>query len=273
MFKKELIMKFLSILAVLVFLTFSTSYSENSFRINSDLVKLDKQSLEILNKSNPNSISKFEVYKDRLLAIPEYSKNGILLRDFPVSASELSDIYLVQAPSIVDEFTVFARLTDDGLVNFSGFNITSFTGQIKNDENSKVYLNFIDDEISALVIRSSGEIFEILKFPDSKDSKFIAWHTIEQKDWTDILSKVNQFCGTEDIPGIYHEIPQKYLEDEIQATELIAIPIAVEGEYYFFEQMGKDNQRAIKYMLSVMSQTSRIYEEFINVTFIFLICK
>lgn len=260
-------MKYLSLLAFLILTSFFTVFSNNSIRINSDLVKLDKQRLTILNKSNQDAIAKFEIYKDKLLTITEQSSSQIILRNFPVSTSKLSDVYLTKAPSIVDEFTIFTRLTDEGLINFNGFEVISYTGRILNDENSRVYITVIDDDLSAVIMHSSGDIYEILKFPDNKDSKLISWHTIEQKDWSDILDKVNQFCGTEDIPGIYHEIPQKYLEDEIQAKELIAIPIAVEGEYYFYEQMGKDYQRAVKYMLSVMSQTSRIYEEFINVTF------
>ncbi len=260
-------MKYLSTLILLIFFNFLAIYPNNTFRINSELFRFDNQSLTILNKNNHDAIAKFEIYKDRLLNVIEQTHEQIILQNFPVSSSRLADIYLTKAPSIVDEFTVFTRLTDNGLINIDGFEIISYFGKIINDENSKIYLTLIDNDLSAVIMHGSGDIFEILKFPDNKDTKNISWHTIEPKDWSEILGKINQFCGTDDISGIYHEIPQKYLEDEIQATELITIPIAIEGEYYFYEQMGKDYQRAVKYMLSVMSQTSRIYEEFVNVTF------
>lgn len=249
----KILIAIISIVLLNILNLYSSTYSINREFNRSDI------SLEI--NEGPD-FSQFKVV-NALSKTAFHSQNTELtLINFPISNIKLGSVNLNKSESIINSDTKWERYTKDGIIKGNPPNIISYEGVIDGINDSQVFINYSNGKIFGF-IRNANEQYEIQPTASTTGVEEII-HNIVKVNQKAIIDDVNQFCGT--VENFDHNIREKSNDkDEVQYSGLIEIPVAIEGEYYYYALMKEDYDKAVEYMYNVMSLTSRIYEENVNV--------
>ncbi len=203
----------------------------------------------------------------------------VTIDNFPISGNSTATVVLNRIRSVVDSKTKLTIKTNNGPVIGKLPEVYTFTGAIKGEPNSNVFINYFDGKIMGFV-QNNDEQFNLVPFSgDEVSKKNHALHTLLE---TDFASKSRQpfLCGTNDVStGEFDEAKsreyRKFVEElkkegsaiQMKTSDLIQVNIMVEGEYLFFSdsRIGSNVDRATAYIISVMSHVSKIYEDNVNI--------
>jgi len=245
----------MSILFLLSSNTFSKEFNVIERKINPD-------------KITDIRIQNFNINSSELARMVSSGRENIKINNFPTGINSNEPISLRRERDIYDNNTIWVVNTDSGEVQVRPPDILSYSGEILGQNKSRIYLNVANGELFGVIRDEAGEYFEIK--PNNADNvDGNNPHFLVSSDWSEIQSKLNLACGTADNAFNFHELSkEKTGYDKILDIPLLEVPIGAEGEYFFFEQMGKDRNKALSYMANVMALSARIYEEFADVTFV-----
>lgn len=165
-----------------------------------------------------------------------------------------------------DQNTEFYRGTKGGLVRTKAPNLMVLSGKIDGDQGSFVFLTFTDFGILGTIQENSGKVYSISpKFSGKNLSEHILTNAnVQVTDENNIFK-----CLTEDYSGEATEaedLIKFYKESEIPLAKkpLLEVKLACEGTADFF-RIFNNTQSALAYISAVIAQSSKIYQEFLNV--------
>ena len=255
-------------LMILLIITFSISYSISAAEdIDAGrFMYFDKQlKSETAEGFSANQFFvNTELSKDMINA----TDGKLTLHSFPVSPGRTATVELNKKSPVVDGRTEWLRGTDDGILPAEGVSISSFSGRIQGEKDSKVYLNFSNGKFFAIIESKSGQYSLAPDELKSPRNSTLSAHTVSSVDWSEISKSISQFCATPDeVYEVAEERKIKTDKESIQSKKLLQADIIVEAEYFYYTLKGSDYEAAAEYIVNVMQLASKIYEENINVTF------
>ncbi len=187
----------------------------------------------------------------------------ILFENFPVSFGTLGAVKLNLTYNSLNANSQLMTVDDKGLHAFVPNRIVSYYGQIDNEPNSKVFLTYSAGNIFAVIQHQSGETFSIS--PEYRTNKMVQAHFLTAGNGAN-HDKQSWLCLTEDATdGHLFSEDMKHLNDiPLSPSKLIDVKVACEATAEFFH-LFSDLNKATAYITSVIAQTSKIYEDNINV--------
>ncbi len=205
---------------------------------------------------------KLEVNNYVAREIFKLATDGVIVTNFPLLGEKGVDLSLKQAYIPFDQNTEFYMGTRNGLVRMKAPNIFCLSGKITNEPNSFVFITLTDDGMFSTVQTDNGELYTLAPVAGNKDGEhLLTFSNAQVQNDAPIFE-----CLTEEYNGEARE----YLDFKQQSEELLApsklleVKLAVEGTADYFNIFGNFNS-ASAYMTAVIAQSSKIYEEFINV--------
>lgn len=192
-----------------------------------------------------------------------------VIENFPLADKRSSNLVLSPARPFFDERTEWLRGTKNDILPGKAPDILSFKGYVEGSPDSKVYLNYAGGRIYSIIEFAGGRQFSIAPDNSFKGVKTnSAAHIAAPVDFSVYPEEeISHFCGTDDHSDELQEIHLPESKGySVLDENLIEVPIAVEGEYYFYQMNQNDYDRAAEYIASVMSLNARIYEENANIT-------
>ncbi len=204
----------------------------------------------------------------------EINSTNLEIRNFPINTKENADVVLEKAPSIIDANTIWIADGADGEKRFQGPAIISFRGKIKNNPSSKVFLSYSGGYLTGYVESGDGYKYDITTAKEEylKGRSVIS---IAEQNYNNIGKEATEifkdYSDEESLQGFIDGLTEddimKGADNEVQGwkTGLLECKIAIDAEYSYFKLMGNDSLVAARYIASVMSHVSYIYEEYLNV--------
>jgi hypothetical protein len=191
-------------------------------------------------------------------------KSGeILFEHFPVAFNTSAVVKLKLSYNSVSEETKWMTVDENGLHSYKPKQILTYYGTIEGDKGSQVFLTYSAGNIFAVIRHATGEVYSIS--PEYKTNKLIQLHFMILGDKLK-SGKLPWLCLTEEsIGGSTFGEDLKHLNDTpLSPSRLIDVKVACEATsefYYLFFDLDK----ASAYISSVISHSSKIYEQNINV--------
>ncbi len=182
--------------------------------------------------------------------------------NFPLIGNKNVNLVLSRSYIPFDQNTEFYRGTKDGLIPIKAPNIMCLSGQIQNQPNSFVFLTVSDLGFIGTIQEETGSIYTIAPNNQSKNGEHILANSNAQ-----VIDNTMIFeCLTEDYTGNSREYEDlyKYKDQTLAPNQLLEVKLACEGTADFFRIFGSSTA-ASAYIASVIAQSSKIYEEFLNV--------
>ncbi|MDQ1266677.1 MAG: Peptidase protein [Bacteroidota bacterium] len=241
------------------FIKYSTCKTEAAINHKSDKIQVS----ETNNEDYP------VLLLSNLKGIFNSGNSAIRINDFPVSLTENKNIVINAANPVFDENTQWLAGTSDGLMPVSAPEMYSYQGFIAGEQDSKVYINVSGNMMYSLIQHSDGSQYSITPSKNQFDSKDYTTHLLSSPDNSFGADEHPFICGTPEYSGHMTEEIDLYKNkgDQPLRTNLLNVPLAIEGTYDYYQLLGSDETRALLYIASVIAQSARIYEENINVTF------
>jgi len=193
------------------------------------------------------------------------SATSLAIADFPIAPQSDGEIVLRRSRPIVDARTQFLVATPGGDVKVRGPEIESFTGTIRGEEGSKVYMSFVGGQMIASIQHADGRVYVL--GPSRESGADSREHLIVNARATD-PSGGSFNCLSDEITADLPVPPPSALTPTVAATKkLLQVSVAVETDSEFFTATGSDETKAQAYAMAIFSMVSAIYEEEIGVTF------
>ncbi len=188
----------------------------------------------------------------------------VLIQNFPILDKGTSNLVLDRAMIPFDQNSEFYCGTRNGLIRTKAPILMCLSGKIVGEPNSFVFLNYTEFGLIGTIQTEDGKIYTLAPEYQTKDGNHILTESNSQ-----VIDKNNIFtCLTEDYSGNSNEIEDffKLYKDDVPLAKkpLLEVKLACEGTSDFYSIFG-NSQSAIAYIASVIAQSSKIYQEFLNV--------
>lgn len=247
---------------VIVFFYFVSIFSETYSKTN---LSFAKDFIIINNKSDFNSSTdelKFKLMNDKAETVFNPQFTHIEIKSFPISGSSFADLDLYPVQTAFDSNTEWFAGTKEGIIKISPPKLYSFKGIIKDQPNSYVFINFVDNQLFSYIKDEDGYVYSITPLYDgSKDNEHIllSHNSAENQN--------NFICLTDNSQIISNEADDILMnkQDKTLGNNMLELKIACEGSYDFYALMGSDLDKASAYIGAVMTQVSKIYQDNLNV--------
>lgn len=207
----------------------------------------------------------FEVNTSVLREIFTSDYEHIIIKQFPLIDSKIVDLTLERSILPFDQNTEFYVGKKGTLSRTRAPQLMALSGKIVGMENSFVFLTVTEFGIFGTIQESDGVLYSVTPNINSKTNEHILMNANAI-----IQNEENIFrCLTEDFVGNSTESEDLFRfyknQDLILAKQpLLEVKLACEGTNDFFKIFG-DSKRALAYMTAVIAQSSKIYQEFLNV--------
>jgi len=269
-------MKIIRILVVLS-LSFISLFSQGTIEINSSKL-FDFKSVDTKEKINAdNTLSNirmseplpFSVKKDYANSIFLSGYYGIKLNNFKISQDFTGNLNLKPAIAAVNEHTEWYKVEKGKFIRVTGPYVTSYEGKIEGQPGSSVYLNYYDGNIFGFIETEDKEVFSIS--PDRTNSaNLTSAHFISNTSIESEQTDFNPFvCLTEDYAGANNEKEDFYkyggYDKPLASSKVLQVNLLCEGSYDYYTLMGSNFDYCGTYIASVINQSSKIYQDNINV--------
>ncbi|MEJ5285789.1 MAG: hypothetical protein CH6_3075 [Candidatus Kapaibacterium sp.] len=256
-------MKFKFFIFGLLFVLLSISLFSKELVIDSKFLIRNVSSPFVLN--NYNAIE-FEVNNSVAREVFTADYDLVKVKDFPLLDGRTVNLSLQRDYIPFDQNTEFYRGTKDGLIRTKAPNLMVLSGKIEGEENSFVFLSFTDFGILGTIQENETQLLSISPKFSSKDNSehILSNANIQVSNENEIFK-----CLTEDYTGHSTEaedLLRFYKEDDVPLANkpLLEVKLACEGTADYFKIFG-NSQRALAYIAAVIAQSSKIYQEFLNV--------
>lgn len=256
-------MKFKFFIFGLLFVLLSISLFSKELVIDSKFLIRNVSSPFVLNKSNA---IEFEVNNSVAREVFTADYDLVKVKDFPLLDGRTVNLSLQRDYIPFDQNTEFYRGTKDGLIRTKAPNLMVLSGKIEGKENSFVFLSFTDFGILGTIQENETQLLSISPKFSSKDNSehILSNANIQVSNENEIFK-----CLTEDYTGHSTEaedLLRFYKEDDVPLAKkpLLEVKLACEGTADYFKIFG-NSQRALAYIAAVIAQSSKIYQEFLNV--------
>lgn len=233
--------------------------SAKDLRIDSkSLIRNLKQSEVLANQPSVTFEINYSVARE--FSTGDYQTLEIL--NFPLVNTKDVNLSLSRAYIPFDQNTEFYRGTSNGLVPMKAPNVMCLSGKIQDQPHSFVFLTVTDLGFIGTIQEENGLIYTIAPKNQSKTGEHILTNSNSQILDEDLIFE----CLTEDYAGTSREYEDvfKYKDQTLAPSQLLEVKLACEGTSDFYKIFGNATS-ATAYIASVIAQSSKIYEEFLNV--------
>lgn len=209
----------------------------------------------------------FTLNKDYAGSIFLSKLNSLKIDNFEIAPLTAVNIVLQPVIPAVDEHTEWYKATKDGLEKVEGPYIVSFSGKIEGQPNSSVFLNYFNGNIFGFIENEIKTKFNIS--PEYFDSQQQDVHLVYNNEISGDIPVFNPFnCMTQDYSGSATDIEDKYkhyTDEPLSTSKILQVNVLCEGSYDYYALMGQNYNNAAAYIASVMNQSSKIYQDNLNV--------
>ncbi|TAL67433.1 MAG: T9SS type A sorting domain-containing protein [Bacteroidetes bacterium] len=180
----------------------------------------------------------------------------IIIKNFPTSISQTSEIKLKLTNSIIDNKTL---ITTGENIRMNLPVLSRFKGTIIGESNSEVFITFIDNAMYCHIKRENNEEFTISPSTINQNEYIIS-------DKTNNVSETPLNCASVEPVDLANNM-MKYKNDKILSDKTLQVDIAIDMQYYWYSiKFPNDSIKIRNYILSVYSMVSYIYEKEMNIT-------
>ncbi len=249
--------KYFALFLILLFVC--SAASAKDLRVDSKSLIRNLQRTEIL-ANQPSVAFELNYSVAREFFTGDYETLEIL--NFPLVNSEDINLSLSRAYIPFDQNTEFYRGTANGLLPMKAPNVMCLSGKIQGEPHSFVFFTVTDLGFIGTIQKENGLIYTIAPKNQSKTGEHILTNSNSQ-----ILDKDLIFeCLTDDYAGTSREYEDvfKYKDQTLAPSQLLEVKLACEGTSDFYKIFGNSTS-ATAYITAVIAQSSKIYEEFLNV--------
>lgn len=266
--------KFLPIILILVTLPLHLLSKEKYSFKSSDFLnfKVSQQALKNFSEypslQSLSEVLPFNVNKSFMNKIFTSLPDEIAISDFPITATTNSNITLQRETHNPFIHTRLLAYRANGVKQvLKSPDFIMYSGKIDGEPNSMVSLVCVGSNIFGYIKQDDGTLTSISPFTGGSENLHYLTPHIMNPSAAD-SERETYSCLTQDYTGLRNEALDimKYGKDKLLAKpELLQANILCEGAYDFYTLLGKDDERAINYIYSVMAMTAKIYLEFLNV--------
>ncbi|MCX7880517.1 MAG: zinc-dependent metalloprotease [Ignavibacteria bacterium] len=254
-------MKFRVLFTISIFFAvFSSTVFSKDLIIDSKVLIRNYRITEFLTSSE--SIN-FEINSKVAREIFTENYDKLIIQQFPLFGGKAEDLILEKAEIPFDQNTEFYRGTKNGLIRINAPKVMCLSGRIKNQPNSFVFLNLTEFGIIGTILESEGKLYSISPIFSSKEGEHILTNANSQIVSENVIFR----CLTEDYSGNRNEIKDlidHYDGIPLSKKPLLEVKLITEGTADYFK-IFNNLQAATAYMVSVIAQSSKLYQEFFNV--------
>jgi hypothetical protein len=225
-----------------------------------------------LQVSVPSSAGMFSLQPNALQQIQNQNISSIEVQNFPISATESSNLQLEKFELMAPEGMVYLG-TELGDVPVQLDNVSFFKGTIKGDKNSFVYLAVFEHYTTGFIEKTTAnnvvERFVVAPVSIEKNSNQLMVVTKEDAKSRPFL------CQTESLPSYDFDVyksfqqaaeHQKNSEKSLNSKTLVC-QLAIDCDNELFKAHQSNVSRAVNYVLTVVGASSALYERDVNVAF------
>lgn len=192
--------------------------------------------------------------------------SSITINNFPVSPEKNANVVLNRSESIINSSTWFRLGTKNGIINLPPIQVQSYSGYIDGKEDSKVYVTYTDGLLFSIIDDGEGNEYNInpVLSQNSKDTP----HILSSPTDTQLPPGSNPFvCLTKDYngPNTEQSDDAKRKDYPLSTSTLLQAGIICEGTSQYYQMMNSNETLAESYMAAVVSVSSKIYEDNLNV--------
>ena len=191
------------------------------------------------------------------------SAENLVIASFPVSLDKFGTVKLKQMSPVFDVNTDWITVKNINTESFTPPVILTYEGTIEDEPDSRIILTYSNGCLFGSIQRSDGSIFSIL--PDLYTEEIVQKHYFSMGVLT--AGKSPYLCFTAephiDIPDSYQQQSKSY-ETQLAPSKLLEVKIACEATSEFYDLFA-NLDKATAYIVSVIANTSKIYEENLNV--------
>ena len=189
---------------------------------------------------------------------------SVSVAGFPIAPETEGELLLKRRVPVADTRTVFeVGGADGGGIPVEGPTVETYTGTVRGEKGSKVYISFVNDVIFGSIHRADGSVNILGPALDAKNDPHE--HIVMSADSPDMAAR-SFSCPVDYMPSFPPPAPpveaKTSLWDRIYEVEL-----ALETDSEFFTATGGTVEKAQSYALALMSMVSAIYEEETGVSF------
>lgn len=187
----------------------------------------------------------------------------VIINNFQVDKFTFFNIILKRDSEPYVTSTQFKYVTKNGLESFNPPKINFYSGNIENDPDSKVFISYFDGIMTCLIRCGNNDAYSIRPVINPSDQSISHFLTSSTPN-TELNNE--HLCLTKEI-----ELESTEKQDFIKASndlqlapsKLMEVKVACEATSEFYK-LFNDKDKATAYIASVIKQTSKLYEEFLN---------
>jgi len=258
-----------------IFLAFNLTFAKNEIiKINSEqLFNFQKGSQQLFNSNKhsvllaTNKIKPININKKAISDLINQATDKLQISNFVLDDFNKFDIILSKEDNSTLRNTKVIIHNKNGDKVYTMSNYAFYSGKLSGQEDSRVFLSLMKDNLYMYIQKEDGETFSISPIKDNIDEMHLLTpHTLDYDD----EHSLTYSCETGDHSGKHNEMEDLLKHsDKLQSTTypLLEARIICEGAFDYYELLGSNEDKVISHIGSVMLLSSKIYQENLNITF------
>lgn len=260
---------------IAILIAINISFAEESIiKLNSnELFNFKKGSEQLLNSNkhavllSSNKIKPIHIDKSLIRNIIDKSAVQLEIANFEIDKFNKFDIILNKEDNSTLRNTKVVIHNKNGDRVFPLQNYAFYSGKLSGQEQSRVFLSMMNDNLYLYIQKEDGETFSISPIKDDIDElHLLTPHTLDY----DEEHALTYSCETGDHAGDHTEMEDllKHSDDfQSAAYPLLEARIICEGAFDYYELLGSNEDKVLSHIGSVMLLSSKIYQDNLNITF------